>query len=367
MSKKDKPIRVKLIVNPGAGVASDSTDNLKLVTGYLKKNGLKADVARAKPKTRATPLAKQAVKDGYKIVIAMGGDGTVEAVMRGMIGSKARLGIIPVGIENNIAKNLGIPENMKEACALVASDDTRKLDVGRVKTGKGKWFSFFEAVCIGNSTAVLPDGNKAIGGEASAVQTVDLPSVQQEIQPKVFLNLDDERIIKAETMLVMVTNTPVFGKKFLVAPGGPLKDGILDISVFQGFSKDDLGGYYASKMNGGYSGSGKVRRYQAGKLKVKSSLRLKVTADGIELGKGMVTIKMRLAALRVIAATKSPDLVKLPKSEAVPVPARDEVVPVPAQDEGIAVPAAQTVENPPKPVSASVKKPNPRKKVIPLQ
>ena len=103
MSKKSKTIRVKLIVNPDAGNASEAANALKLVTGYLKKNGLKASVAWAKPKAKATPLARQAIKDGYEIVIAMGGDGTVEAIMRGMVGSKVRLGIVPTGTENNIA------------------------------------------------------------------------------------------------------------------------------------------------------------------------------------------------------------------------------------------------------------------------
>ena len=122
-------------------------------------------------------------------------------------------------------------------------------------------------------------------------------------------------------MLVMVTNTAVFGKKFLLTPNASLKDGFLDISVFQGFGKDDLRGYYASMMAGGYSGNGKVRRYQARKLKVKSSPKMKAIADGIELGKGMVMIKMRLGALRVIANSKNPGLESLPKDEAIPVPA----------------------------------------------
>ncbi|HEX7556355.1 MAG TPA: acylglycerol kinase family protein, partial [Leptolinea sp.] len=128
MSKKNKAIRAKLIVNPGAGNIADATNNLKLVITYLETNGLKVDVAMAKPKEEATPIARRAVKDGFKIVIAMGGDGTVEAVMRGMIGKKARLGIIPVGTENNIAMSLGIPKDITEACTMIASDNTRKLD-----------------------------------------------------------------------------------------------------------------------------------------------------------------------------------------------------------------------------------------------
>src|SRR5450759_5355385 len=156
MSKKIKSIRVKLIANPGAGKASDAAKNLKLVTGYLKKNGLKVDVAFAKPKEEATLIARRAIKDGYKIVIAMGGDGTIEAVMRGMIGSKARLGIVPTGTENNIAMSLGIPANLEEACTLVASDNTCRMDVGQVKTRKGKRFSFFEMASVGLSSAMYP-------------------------------------------------------------------------------------------------------------------------------------------------------------------------------------------------------------------
>ncbi len=322
MSKKNKSTRVKLIANPGAGKAGEAAKNLKLVLVCLEKLGIKADVALAKPKEKATPIARQAVKDGYKTVIAMGGDGTLEAVMRGMVGSKVHLGIIPAGTENNIAKSLGIPENLEEACALITADNTRKLDVGQVKTRNGKKFTFFEMASVGLSAAMYPSSSKAATGKLSAIKDAALILIHQETRPKVFLTLDDESKIEVETMLVMVSNTPVFGKKFLVAPNASLQDGLLDISVYQDFSKAELLGYYAKVMDGGYSGDGKVQRYQARKLKVKSSPRLKVMADGIELGKGTVTIKMLPGALRVITAEKEPGLVILQKdgSKMTPVP-----------------------------------------------
>lgn len=322
MSKKDKSIRVKLIANPGAGKASDAANNLKLVIGYLEKNGLIVDIALAKPKEEATPIARQAIKDGYKIVIAMGGDGTIEAVMRGMIGSKARLGIIPAGTENNVAMSLGIPKDLEEACALITSDNTHKLDVGQVKTRKGKKFFFFEMATVGLSAALYPDATKAISGKLSGLKDAALTFIHQETRPKVFLTLDDESKIEVETMLVMVSNTPVFGKNFLVAPDARLEDGLLDISVYQDFSKAELLGYYAKVMDGGYSGNGKVQRYQARKLKVKSSPSLKVMADGVELGKGTVTIKMHPGALRVITAETTPGLASLQEqgSKMTPLP-----------------------------------------------
>jgi diacylglycerol kinase (ATP) len=306
MAKKNKSTHVKLIANPGAGKAAEAAKDLKLVLETLEKLGIKADVALAKPKEKATPMARRAVKNGYKTVIAMGGDGTLEAVMRGMVGSKVHLGIIAAGTENNIARSLGIPKDVGAACALIASDNTRKLDVGQVKTRKGRKFFFFELATVGLGAALYPEATRAASGQLSGVKDAVITLLHQDIRPKVFLTLDDESKIEAETMLVMVSNTPAFGKKFLVAPDASLQDGLLDISVYQGFSKAELLGYYAKVMDGGYSVDGKVQRYQARKLKVKSSPRLKIMADGVGLGKGTVTIKMHPGALRVIMPDKSP-------------------------------------------------------------
>ena len=325
MSKKNKYLRVKLIANPNAGEgdASNAADNLKLVLGLLKKNGLKVDVALTTPKEEATPVARRAGKNGYKVVIAMGGDGTIEAVMRGMIGSKALLGIIPAGTENNIAKSLGIPSDLEKACALIATKNTLKLDVGQVKTRKGKKFDFFELATIGLSATIYPEANKVASGKFSGIKATALTFFHQETKPKVFLTFNDESKIDVETMLVMVSNTPLFGKNFMVAPDASLQDGLLDISVYPDFSKVELLRYYAAVMDEGYSGDKKAQHYQARKLKVKASPKLDVMADGVALGRGTVTIKVLPGALRVITTEKSIGVESPQKgaSEKLPEPA----------------------------------------------
>jgi diacylglycerol kinase family enzyme len=156
MSKKNKPFRAKLIANPGAGKPSESAAKLLQVTGYLEEFGLKVDVALAHPKKEAIPIARRAVKDGYDIVISMGGDGTLGAVIRGIAGSKVRLGIIAAGTENDIAKCLGIPDDLKEACALIASGHTRNLDLGQISTTKRKKFYFMMMTAIGLTATIFP-------------------------------------------------------------------------------------------------------------------------------------------------------------------------------------------------------------------
>ncbi len=344
MSKKDKSIRAKLIANPGVGKASESADNLKLVIGYLEKSGLKVDVAFAKPKEEATPIAKRAVKDGYKIVIAMGGDGTIEAVMRGMIGGKARLGIVPTGTENNIAESLGIPKDLQEACALIASDNTLKLDMGQVTTRKGKKFVFFEMATIGLSAAIYPDVNKVASGKLSNIKATALTFIHQETRQNVFLTLDNESKVEVETMLVVVSNTPVVGKNFMVAPDASMQDGLLDVAVYPDLGKVELLGYYAAVMDGGYSGDGKVQHFQARKMKIKTSPKLDVMADGVAIGRGTVTIKVRPAALRVITTEKNPSLETSQKDD-------KNAVPVPVEQSRSQHGERDAVEKPAKPVS----------------
>ncbi len=301
MSKKNKPIRVKLIANPGAGDVLTAAARIEQVMCYLLDDGLKVDVALAHPKKEAIPIARKAVKDGYDVVIAMGGDGTLGAVIRGIAGSKVRLGIIAAGTENDIAGSLGIPEDLKEACALIASGHTRKLDLGQISTKKKKKFYFFMVTAIGLTATIYPLIKEVPEGKLSGIKDAIATFLKFKSKPTVFLTLDDESKIEVETMLVTVANTPLIGAKNLVAPDASMEDGLLDIAVYPGFSKAELLSYFVKTAHEDSTPDGTIQRYQARKIKVKTSPKLDVAAEGIILGKGTAWIKVLPGALRVIA------------------------------------------------------------------
>ena len=330
MSKKDKVIQAKLIANPGAGKPEESPKQLELASRYLQEHGIDVNVALAKPKEEATPLAKQAVKDGYDMVIAMGGDGTLEAVLRGMVGRKTPMGIVPTGTQNNIAKSLGIPTEMEEACALIASRHIRKLDVGRVKVRNGKKLFFFELTAVGLVAALYPKANKLVDGKLSELKDVALTLLHQEPDSVVFLTLDDESKIKVKTMLVVVSNAPMFGANFLVAPDASVKDGLLDISVYPEFSKTELLAYYARIRAEGFSANEKVQRYRASKIEIRTTPKMDVMADGVMLGKGKVEIKCKAGAVWMITPEDhiAPPALMKSAAEELPIP----VAPVPTQE-----------------------------------
>jgi len=279
----------------------EAASRIEQVRRYLSDYGLKVDLALAKPKKEAIPIARKAIKDGYDVVIAMGGDGTLGAVIRGIAGSKVRLGIIAAGTENDIARSLGIPEDLKEACALVASGHTRKLDLGQVSTKKRKKFYFFMLTAIGLTATIYPMIKKVPEGKLSGIKDAVMTLLKFESKPTVFLTLDDESKIEVETMLVTIANTPIIGLRNLVAPDASMDDGLLDIAVYPNFSKIELLDYFAKTAYGSSTPDRTIQRYRARKIKVKTSPKLDVAAEGVMLGKGTARIKLLPGALRVIA------------------------------------------------------------------
>jgi diacylglycerol kinase (ATP) len=318
MSKKNKALRVKLIVNPGAGKATEVAPRLEQAVKYLEEYGLKVDVAYAAPKKVAIPIAKKAVKDGYNTIVAMGGDGTICAVIRGMGGSKTHLGIIPGGTMNDIARSLGIPEDVKDACALIASDSARKMDLGIVKNANYKKYYFFHVVAVGLTATIFPKVKKIPKGNLSRLTDAVSTLLKYESDPKITLTLDDESKVDVSTMLVTIANLPLIGAKNLVAPQASAEDGLLDVVVYPGLNKAELVAYFARTANESAVADPRIQSYQARKVTIKATPKLEVAGDGIKLGKGTATIKYSRRGLYVIAPTPV-DAYEIPAKEMAPI------------------------------------------------
>ena len=121
-------------------------------------------------------------------------------------------------------------------------------------------------------------------GKLAGIKDAVVALLRYEAKPTIYLTLDDESKIKVESMLVTVVNTPIIGAKNLLAPDASMEDGLLDVAVYPGFTKVDLLAYFAQTANEGLPPDGRIQRYQARKIKIKTSPKLDVAAEGIILG-----------------------------------------------------------------------------------
>jgi hypothetical protein len=176
------------------------------------------------------------------------------------------------------------------------------MDVREVKTTGGKWFPFFEVAGVGYYLPLIPDGTRTAGEELTMPPlAAKMPKKQKDV-PRAFVTADDGKKREVETRLLMVSNSCIFGEKYQVQDPDSATEDALDVSIFKDYSRDDLRRLYAGTFGKAQMDHGNIERFQSCKLKVSCSPRMKVMADGVDLGRDPVTFKVKEGALRIIAA-----------------------------------------------------------------
>jgi diacylglycerol kinase (ATP) len=227
--------RALLIINTKSGPNHDSILHVRDLVDMLASFGIRVDVRVKLRKSQARKEARAATVHGrYDLVIAAGGDGTVEAVASGLVNTGTTLGIIPLGTYNNVATCLGIPTHVEQACALIACGSARRIDVGQVVACHMKRpRMFLELSTVGLGAALGPLGQhveKRRWDQAAQA----LPDVMDMSPTPTRIALDDQLPARAtNTLLVTVSNAPRAGAGLSLAPAARMDDGLLDVCVYE--------------------------------------------------------------------------------------------------------------------------------------
>lgn len=131
-----------LVFNPKAGRAHPGS--LERARKILASQGIETELAPTDAPGAATEIARRAVAEARQMVIACGGDGTLNEVVNGLAGSQVPVALLPAGTANVLAKELGLPWNIEKAAALVSRSQLRRIALGWVNTanhgGRGRYF-----------------------------------------------------------------------------------------------------------------------------------------------------------------------------------------------------------------------------------
>ena len=229
------PEKMLLIVNPAA--RHGETESLVPAIERILQS-VEHDTVRTEGMGHATTLARDA--DGYDVVVAVGGDGTVHEVLNGLMArtdsDRPALGLIPTGSGNDTRRTLGVPTDITEAALALTSAVRRRFDVGMCN---GMYFN--------NSFAAGLDARvtaKAVEYKATTKRsglwlylTALLHVLFNELYPhQVRVSWDGGPAEQREVLIVAATIGPTYGGGFFIAPEAVPDDGLLEVCVIDPLS-----------------------------------------------------------------------------------------------------------------------------------
>ncbi|MCA9741300.1 diacylglycerol kinase family lipid kinase [candidate division KSB1 bacterium] len=217
------PPPILFIVNPVAG----SQKNKQSVVDLIERDfpAKHADIYFTKSKGDATKAARKAAEQGTPIVVAVGGDGTVNEVASGLIGSQAALGIVPRGSGNGLARALGIPMNTKEALKVMTNGNTSRIDIG--KAGH-RHFCAVSGVGFDAKVSELFDQSK-MRGFVSYIWIV-IKEFWRFVPQQYAVEFGADRMT-CQPFLISIANTPQYGNGAIIAPKAKMDDGAFDLCL----------------------------------------------------------------------------------------------------------------------------------------
>jgi diacylglycerol kinase (ATP) len=275
---------IRLIANPQAG-RGRGRNTIPLVTDILKREGLSFSLVETAYPGHAIELARRAVIDGCEIVVALGGDGTVNEVVNGLCvdlgdapnpGSVIKLGIIPAGSGNDFAFALGLPSDLPELCRLLVNGRTRLVDLGRMND---RFFAY--GVGMGFDAEVNVESRKirwlkGIGPYLLALLKVLLFSHNIYHVEITF----DGVHLNQRAMMISVANGRRYGGAFLVTPDAMLDDGLLNLCIVSPLSRLQMVRVLPLFLKGGHTKLNTVRMANAARITVQASSPLVSHVDG---------------------------------------------------------------------------------------
>jgi diacylglycerol kinase (ATP) len=296
-------MRAILILNPTSGSSAfaahhESEDDLQgQIIAALQARDIETEVWYTTLEDAGTDLARRAVAEGVDIVIAAGGDGTLHAVASGLIKSNSVLGIIPVGTMNNVAHSLQIPEDIEQACEIIAKGHTRQIDVGSINGN-----IFLEVAGIGLEAALFPAAEeiKAKGLLSTVRGIFDGLKALFVFQPSRFtISFDQKQRRRVNAVQISICNSPYYGAHLRFAPKARMDDGFLDILIYRNFSKFAYLLHAASISQGRRILEPRVSSRKIKTVSITSEQPVVVHVDGEQKGTTPVEVQVEPGVLQV--------------------------------------------------------------------
>jgi YegS/Rv2252/BmrU family lipid kinase len=220
--------KILFIINPIAGTRQKQTIHDAIVKTFSDDE---YEVIYTAYPGHAFEIASTKVKEGYDTVVAVGGDGTINEVASALVNTHCKLGIIPAGSGNGLARHLGIPSVFSGALDIVRKHKVKTIDVGKVNG------HYFFCTCGTGFDASV--GKKFANDSRRGMLSYVRATIHQYIRysPKTYILKTANQKVKFKAFLVTFANSGQYGNNAYIAPNASIDDGMLDLCVLRPFPK----------------------------------------------------------------------------------------------------------------------------------
>lgn len=318
-------MRAALILNPTSGVSFLSSahqspaDQEQRILDILRGYNIEAEVQHTTPEDTGQALAKRAAMNHIELVIVAGGDGTIDAVASGLIGTQSILGILPMGTMNNLAHSLHIPSDLETACAIIGHGATQSIDAGVINN-----HPFIEVAGVGLEAALFPAAEVIKRpGFISTIQGViqGLIALFAYRPTRLKIAFNGRKQHSYHAIQVTVCNSPFYGAHLQAAPDATMNDGLLDVIIYRTFSKLAYLRHAISISQGRRVLEPQIRHLRVRSLRISAHQPVEAQADGQALSFTPVEIRVIPGAVRVrVPDTNAPDLLQQQENRHVSEP-----------------------------------------------
>ncbi len=249
------------IINLISGT-SDKAAIPGLIDQYLDKEQFDYEIAITQYAGHASEIASKAKDEGVELVVAVGGDGTVNEVARAIVHSNTALGIIPCGSGNGLARHLLLPLNVRKAIEVINAFDVRDLDYGIING-----FPFFCTCGMGFDAFVsMKFAEAGKRGPITYVENVLREGLKYE--PETYTIQDENGTIRYKAFLISCANASQYGNNAYIAPQASMSDGLMDIIIMEPFSLLDAPQISIEMFNKTLDKNSKIKSFRCQRLHI---------------------------------------------------------------------------------------------------
>lgn len=220
-------MKVCFIVNPGSGRLRKDPSVGRAISSFMAECEWDTRLEYTQRAGHATELSRLAAGEGCDLVVAVGGDGTLNEVGQGLLGRETVLGILPCGTGNGLARHLGIPTR-----ANLALDVLRKGTVRRIDTGEANGLRFLNVMGLGFDAEVSRGFKDLRRRSFLAYLRVSLAAYFR-LAPERLEIICGNRSITVDAWMLTIANSDQFGTSARIAPGACVDDGILNLTCIR--------------------------------------------------------------------------------------------------------------------------------------